>query len=69
MFRKEHNRKGEAMIMDDFQVKFVSALKWELWETELFEEIATHITTTRANQSVLLECLNSTGFREPVVTG
>ena len=34
--RKEKNRKGEAMITDDFQVRLESAIQWERWEVELF---------------------------------
>ena len=36
------------MITDDFQVNLESALQWECWEIELFEEIATQIPTTKS---------------------
>ena len=35
------------MIMDDFQVKLESALQWECWEIEPFEEIAIQIPNTK----------------------
>ena len=36
------------MITEEFQVKLDSALQWKLWEIELFEEIATHIPTSKS---------------------
>ena len=36
------------MITDDFQFNLESALKWERWEIELSEEIATNIPTTKS---------------------
>ena len=46
------------MITDNLKVNLESALKQERWEIELFEEIATHITTTKSQP------LNPTGVSE-----